>query len=405
MDSLIKNDSLGQFLCCVLANDPAWHRRELESLWRKVGDDAAWEFAVHHEAEGMAAIALARVLGEKMPARWREAHAKVATRIGCYMRELDRIAAALAAEGVRLVALKNSGIARAVFTDLGGCPMGDVDLLVKPTDFAKSHRIFVKHGFHLLGNQDVGREALGARIGGEAAVPDDVAQIAADMLSGGREYSLPIENGEPLWFELQCRSVGGKWISKKSEPDSTELVNRSVAVPGTEVRILAPVDNLLQVSLHTAKHTYVRAPGFRLQTDVDRLVRHGGIDWELFCVRVEQGEVKTAVCLSLLLPAHLMQTPVPEAVLERLGASGWKIRLMLRWLARVGFFYPKRKKWSKLGYIVFGLLLFDGNLGRLRVVFPEREALEQRYGAQPAWSLPYWYLHRIVSLLLKRTKT
>ena len=53
----------------------------------------------------------------------------------------------------------------------------------------------------------------------------------------------------------------------------------SLEVNGSNVRILAPEDNLLQVALHTAKHSYVRAPGFRLHSDVDRVVRFQSIDW------------------------------------------------------------------------------------------------------------------------------
>ena len=49
-----------------------------------------------------------------------------------------------------------------------------------------------------------------------------------------------------------------------------------------EYQILSPEDNLLQVALHTAKHSYVRAPGFRLHSDVDRIVCFQEINWNIF---------------------------------------------------------------------------------------------------------------------------
>ena len=55
--------------------------------------------------------------------------------------------------------------------------------------------------------------------------------------------------------------------------DGDDLIDRSQQIEGTSLRILSPEDNLLQVCLHTAKHSYVRSPGFRLHLDVDQLFR------------------------------------------------------------------------------------------------------------------------------------
>ena len=128
---------------------------------------------------------------------------------------------------------------------------------------------------------------------------------------------------------------------------------RSVAVEGSSVRLLSPEDNLLQVALHTAKHTFVRAPGFRLHTDVDRIVRSCEIDWDIFLSRVCSLQVKTAVYLSLAFAHDLLATPVPLEVLDRLKPSVWKLRLMVRWLERVGLFDPDGKKWGRVGFIIF----------------------------------------------------
>lgn len=397
-------DLRGKFLCCVLSDDSDWQRQEARQLWQKLGDETAWEFAAKHEALGMAAIALERSMPGEVPPRWHAARLEVETRIQTYMTEMDRIAAALERQGVPLIALKNSGIARGIYRQLGGCPMGDVDLLVRPRDFARAHAVFMQNGFQLLGNQDVGRAALGERIG-DAVDRAEGAQLEADMLSGGREYSLAVAGQEPLWFELQCRSVGGKWIAKEAEPPPDELVEQSVAIEGTAVRLLQPVHNLLQVCLHTAKHTFVRAPGFRLHTDVDRIVRHTQVDWEAFCQKVEALGVRTPVYLSLAIPAFLLRTPVPERVLARLDFSPRKHRLMLRWLERVGWFNPKQKKWSKLGYIGFTLLLYDTLGGVVRALFPDSAWMIKRYEIKRRWTLPAWYVVRAFQLLFKRANT
>lgn len=169
--------------------------------------------------------------------------------------------------------------------------------------------------------------------------------------------------------------------------------------------MLAPEDNLLQVCLHTAKHTYVRAPGFRLHTDVDRIVRRCTVGWQKFVAEVERLQVRTAVYLSLAIPTLLLRTPVPEWVLTRLQPAAWKTRLMLRWLWRVGLFDPDARKWSKPGYIVFNMLLYDTLDGLRRGLFPDAEWMQRRYEVKHRWSLPWWYAVRAAELTFKRAKT
>ena len=180
-------------------------------------------------------------------------------------------------------------------------------------------------------------------------------------------------------------------------------MDRSIAIEGSTVRLLSPEDNLLQVALHTAKHSYVRAPGFRLHTDVDRIVRSTRINWDLFAQRVETLQVKTAVFFSLALAHDLLETPIPHEVLERLHPARWKVWLITTWLQKVGLFDPDGKKWGRVGYIVFVALLYDSFGGLARGVFPERTWMRARYGSDHTLLLPLLYLHRLFDLLWKRT--
>ena len=176
-------------------------------------------------------------------------------------------------------------------------------------------------------------------------------------------------------------------------------------IEGTAARLLSPEDNLLQVSLHTAKHSYVRAPGFRLHTDVDRIVRACDIDWDVFCSRVEQMRVRTAVYLSLLIPCELLGAPVPEPVLHQLNHTPFKHRLLLKWILKVGLFGPHDRKWSKLGYIFFNLMLYDTVGGIFRAIVPSTDWMINRYGITRRWTLPFWYFVRAFELVFKRANT
>lgn len=373
--------------CLALADDPKGQGTALAALIAAVGEPTFRSFVQREQCECVVALA-ALPLESSLPATWVGAASIVRERLRLYMEQLDHVAANLAAHGIRMVALKNSGIARGLYPDLAGCPMGDIDVLVSPRDFRRAHECMKSLGFE-----------LGNRSPFEA---DDIEQAEKH---GGAEYTICLSNGEVLWFELQWRPVAGRWIRPDQEPPADLLLERSVVIPGTNARLLAPEDNLLQVCLHTAKHSFVRAPGFRLHTDVDRIVRRCSIDWDSFAGRVEKIGVRTAVYLSLAIPAALLHTPVPEAVLRRLDHAPCKHRRMLRWLRRVGLFGPHERKWSRPGYIVFNLMLYDGAGGVLRGIFPTADWMCERYGVKRRWSLPWWYLVRGLALAFKRAKT
>ena len=378
----------GQFYCLVLAAagvSSAEILRQYESL----GDEAIWAFAEREGATSIIGEKLRSVLGEAhTPQRWLDAVEATEQRIGLYMEQLGRAAGALAQEGIRLVALKNSGIARGLHTSLASTPMGDVDVLVSPKDFRRAHGILEGLGFEL-----------------DDRSPFAVSDIEDAEAHGGAEYRVALRDGTELWFELQWRPVAGRWIRPDQEPRADELLARSVPMPGTAARLLEPEDNLLQVCLHTAKHSYVRAPGFRLHTDVDRIVHYCEIDWDSFCDRVERTGLRTAVYLSLVIPKRLLGSDVPEAVLQRLNFALWKHRLLLRWIQRVGLFGPKERKWSKPGYILFNLFLYDSLAGVWRAVFPDAEWMQRQYKYRRPWMLPVAHVRRLFGLVFQRANT
>ena len=375
-----------QFLCCAVADDSTWHQDELRALWEKLGDEQAFAVAQKNDATSIIACALSACLDKKLlPAHWQEAYEKIQTKLALFMKELDRVGAALSKANIPLLALKNSGIARGIYHDLAGSPMGDIDVLVDMDDFDKAHATMLELGFTFDSRSPLGEKT-----------------VEAAKRSGGSEYRYVLEDGSTLWFELQWRPVAGRWINESQEPKAKYLIARSVPITGSDVRLLAPTDNLLQVALHTAKHSYVRAPGFRLHTDVDRIVRRCDIDWPTFCREVERLAVCTAVYFSLALASHLLHTPVPDWVLNRLKPVWWKRKLILRSLLRVDLFNPDDPKWSRLGYIMFNILLYDSYQGLLRGLFPSVQTMRQRHGLKSVWALPFFYVFRMMGLILKR---
>lgn len=359
------------------------------ACYQMVGDDVSWQEATNNQVETHLAHALLDKLpADAVPARWKFAHDQVERRISAYMAELDVVAARLAAEGIPLVALKNAGIARGIYPCAGCSPMGDLDVLVAKRDFRRAHQVMLANDYHF-----------------EFRSPLEEAELEEAEKGGGAEYWKMLPDGEKLWFELQWRPVAGRWIRPDQEPTADELMERSVPIEGTAVRLLAPEDNLLQVALHTAKHTYVRAPGFRLHTDVDRIARRQAIDWQLFTERVVKLQVKTAVYFSLAIPKMIFGTPIPDEVLRRIRPARWKEQAISRWLQRAGIFNPDEQKFSRPGYIAFTSLLYDDHSGLWRGVFPDRAWMRERYGFDNDLLLPYYHMRRVANLVARRVNT
>jgi hypothetical protein len=361
------------------------NKEKIASLFGKIGEKNCFDLCEKNNVTCIAYDALNQCPSITLCSYWKNSFDSTEKRITEYMSELDKVSAMLADHGIPLIALKNSGIARSLYPILGASPMGDLDVLVDKADFRNAHSVLIKFGYSMKFRSPLEEENI-----------DSAEQ------HGGAEYSVTLESGNHLWFELQWRPIAGRWIRVDQEPSATDLIKRSVAIDGSQARLLSPEDNLLQVALHTAKHTYVRAPGFRLHTDVDRVVRSTNIDWDKFVEEVKRIEVRTAVFLSLALANRLLRTPVPESVLSELSPGSLKTRVLIFWLHRVGLFYPDGKKWGRLGYIIFVALLYDNLSGLLKSILPPPSVIRNHYVNYPNRPLVWLYIIRAIDLIKNR---
>ena len=360
---------------------------KLSALFNSIGEKECFDLCEQNKITPIAFDSLSHCTDITLPKRWKESHRLLEIRIKEYMSELDKVSQLLHEENIKLVALKNSGIARCLYPYPGSSPMGDLDVLVEKKDFRKAHSKLNNHGYVLKFRSPLEEDNL------------DSAERG-----GGAEYSANLESGHHLWFELQWRPVAGRWIRPDQEPTAEELLERSTTIEGSKTRILSPEDNLLQVCLHTAKHTYVRAPGFRLHTDVDRIVRSQTIDWTKFTQLVENLQVKTAVFFSLAFANDLLRTPIPENVMETISPNTLKRFLMTKWLQKVGLFFPDEKKWGRIGYVIFVSFIYDDFKGFLKGIFPTAEVMREKYDNTPSKSKPIilLYIYRLFDILKNR---
>jgi hypothetical protein len=361
---------------------------ELTRLWPKIESERAlFEAAKTDEVASHLAWLLKQSQLDYLSVLWLKEYDEVEKRVTILMDTLEEVATHLKQNSIEIVALKNAGITKGIYQNYACSPMGDIDLLVSTSNFHKAHQLLIEDmGFTFKFRSELDEEDI------------------AEPFQGRRtEYYKKVAD-HIIWLELQWRPIAGRWIQPHHEPGGDELLRRSISVKNSYVRILAPEDNLLQVALHTAKHSYVRSPGFRLHSDVDRIVRFQIINWDAFLNQVIQFKLKTAVYFSLFFAKELLETPISEDVLKKLKPNWFRKKVVLYYLSKAGLFNQQKKKFSKIGYIIFNLALYDSIFEIKKAIFPPFDTLKMKYNIKSKWQIPYYHLKRIKELLFKRAK-
>jgi hypothetical protein len=357
---------------------------EIKKKFSSVDKDKFLQLCEEHELEGIVGD-YALELGLEIGNDWKNRLKTVGEHLEFLKQKAKDICKVMSDEGIDMVILKNGGIMMDMIEHAVRCPMEDIDSLICKKDFFRAHEILLENGFVFKFRSEYEAEKL------DEAYRD-----------GSTEYYILTPTGEKMWFELAWRAVAGRWIRPDLEPDTDMFIENSYCAEGTEVHILSPEDNLLQVCIHTAKHSYVRAPGLRLHLDVERIVTKKEIDWEKFLKKVKDTHVKTAAYFSLYIPSVLFGTEVPEYVLDDLRPKNEQKILNL--LADAGLLYPHQRKFNKIQFLRFQTALYDQKSDMWRTLYPGKEWMKERYHFSQGYKIPFYIVIRGLDLAGIRKK-
>ena len=300
----------------------------------------------------------------KVPTAYTRKVEKQGNNITTFLRELNAIGDSFAKRGVSFMVLENGGLAYVGYCNSGCFTFGDFDLLLNLKHFRKANEILQESGYELLTKTSANNST------------------GFDLTSGRLEFIKRFDNDINLRLNIQPTLVARKWFFSATEPDYGTLLHRSIDTCGYAVRVLGCEDFLFQLCVHNAAHGYIRKPGIRLHLDIDWYIRsvHNEIDWSTFIALVQQMHVTTIVYFSLLIPKVILGTPVPNVVISTIRPSAWKERLIMKTLARGDLLAPDKRQFSKLGFLLFNILIHDSFKEMFRAVFPTLNSLTKRYG-------------------------
>lgn len=347
----------------------------------RLRSDAFYNVVKEHELVSTVFSKLKKKVGIELGEAWKSETEETRRRLSFLFAQVEKLGEDMAAHNIPLILLKNGGIAIDIMDDLAECPMGDIDMLCRKSDFMEAHKIILNHGFQFKFRSIYEFENL------DEAFAD-----------GSTEYS--IKDGDELaWVELAWRPVAGRWIRKDKEPDADQLVSDSHVAAHSCCRVLSNEDNLLQVSIHTAKHSYVRAPGYRLHLDVDRIVSNKEIDWDKFLAKVDKVGSRTAVYFSLYFAKEILGTKIPENVLDALKPKESKRKCIMNMLLKANLMHPHGRKFSKLGFLRFQTSLYDTTGDFMAVLFPPTAQLKAKYGYKSCVTVPYYWMLYVLDMV------
>jgi hypothetical protein len=388
----INNNKYYQLMVLLAAEFPDTEQiNKANELLREIDLNILFQCACEHEMESIVFPALRSLYRGELSEAWEKKYIQTRNRISFMIDKLGEIAERLNEKGIPLVALKNGGIASAMIDDMAKSPMGDIDTLVNKKDFEKAHKILLEMGFKF-----------------EFRSEYEMEDLQQAFIDGGTEYYYQEASGSgnEMWFEMAWRPIAGRWIRLDKEPNAEILIEESHLVKDTSIRILAPEDNLLQVAIHTAKHSYVREPGFRLHLDVERIVKHSKIDWEIFNQKVTKVGTKTAVYYSLYIAKKLFKTPIPEACLQELKPNKIKNWYITTALKKAQLLHPTSRKFTRIQFVVFQFMLYDNLWDIYKVIIPYTKWLKEKYNFKIPVFIPWFMFIRILDLIgIRKSKS
>lgn len=203
-------------------------------------------------------------------------------------RELIRVVDRLQAISVDVLPYKGVALAETVYGDIALRQAGDIDLLIRPQDFARARKSLRELGYqpHLLLSERQERAYL--KSGYECAFDSDAGRNLVEV-----QWAI-----QPRFYAVDF--------------DMDALFQRAVAVTvaGRSMEAPSAEDMFLVLSLHAAKHVWERLIWL---SDIARIMSSPCLDWSFISSRARSMGIVRIVRVSLILTNRLLGTPIPAA--------------------------------------------------------------------------------------------
>lgn len=274
-----------------------------------------------------------------------------------------RILQAFALKGIPVIVLKGLALLDRIYPQRDQRKMGDIDLLVRRSDWTLSSAILDAEGYH-------------------------VDQVGLDWTPNfAKEFmgEVPYRKGSVV-IDLHWHLVVMQWYRHATAFDLEGIWSRAVptTLDGMPALRLCPEDELIHLCYHTAlHHGLAHQQGSK---DIARVARTEirSLNWPTLARRARAWRVSVACWAALRVARELDSEAIPQASLDALQVPRWRQTLLYLFIERA----RSGQQALVSGRMRFlGLLLVD-RLRDLptvicRGLFPSRRWIETRFGLSP----------------------
>lgn len=282
-------------------------------------------------------------------------------------------------EGMQAMPFKGVALAASAYGDLLNRQSGDLDVLVRKSDLPRATQMLAGRGYEL-----------------ETSILQDGAPVEPKLheykfrrRADGRELELRWRLD--LNWGRYSRDLGMEWVWPN---------HATTVLAGEEVPILNPEVSLLVLCMHGCKHYWSRLIWV---CDVDKVINASPeLDWPLVLAEAKRQGLSRALGLGVMLSVRMIQTKVPQSVLDQIGKDKATRRLTRHFAdnmvanpgmgprARVPYGFQMLDFRDRLRFIVSG--------DYLRPNERDRDAF-----GLPEWLSPLSFVLRPIRLLLDRS--
>lgn len=208
---------------------------------------------------------------------------------------LRDIAAAFRSDGLDLMAFKGMALLAQVYRRAELRPMGDIDLMIRPSQVADACQTL---------------ERLGCRTGPSLLRDDFFPRFYYE-----REYQTP--SPHPIKLDIHARPLRPEWYRRHLPDDALWHNCQSIDIDGAAIHVPSPDVGLIHLLAHTALHGCGRLLWLM---DIALFTRSvsGQIDWSRFLDRVKSWRLTGAVRAGLQSAETELGPIVPQFVRDRI---------------------------------------------------------------------------------------
>jgi Uncharacterised nucleotidyltransferase len=197
-------------------------------------------------------------------------------------------------ESIIVVPFKGPALSQILYNDPAVRSYGDLDILVKVTDVASASRLLVQQGF--IPEIELTETAFSTYV-----------RTEDDIIFHNPKSNLLVE----LHWELS-----GQYLRHPLGFDCFQKNLQVIEIAGRAMYSLSTEDLLLYLCIHGNKHMWSRLEWLCCVAEL--IKSHDDLDWEEFFNRADEFQCVRMVSLALALVAELLDTKLPDHVMERL---------------------------------------------------------------------------------------